>query len=705
MLILCKQVMMQSGIAFAETATAEASPGGAAILPWSGTTYIPGAYLLVRLNLLMINATCTKFSSNLDAATKLVKVLEDTELEGGTPNNIKRFGYALLKLETDFKITLNYLSQLLLCSGRGGELYGKYNKFRRQSSRVWTLLKRTGVRSLTVSPYDSHPLTSTSAVNNSDDTITTSNVTTFPWKSGLTDTNDTYPDNAIGLLDILDQARPTRSREPKSPIIIGLGLGFLSTYLLGNYFNSDASAIKALNDNIHTNNKNIMVTNERVDILSRNVSDAFDSIRNILDKIADSQNYADIHYTILWHLDQLMDSTTSLREAFKISEITLTLLDKGILTPELVKLESLKKIIDEGIKAFPHLHFPLAIERYKVIHITRVVTIQRIAHLRYMMVIPLMHSRKYETYSLVPHPVELGPDYMALPELANTLLKDETTYVLTQKSKIYSVSLETHLLLEVEPIFNQNRSSCEWAGYTKNFTAMLSLCNYKRISQATDMTLTETENHRLVYFANSTMVTLLCPTKNINKELIGLHKLPLVCDIKTEQVYWPAKNTLTINIDTSEDQYIDIDATYLPMISVNQSNPMHDSLKQLISEIPKKHQPMTIDYEYYDLSLEQVQTYSLFLQSLITVLTFLHSAAICFLILKWLRGNTDSKKDKFNSFKNVRDSVRKKLPRLTHVKSPKTPERIASQRIINMPNLNSAPLKAIPTYPMGQRFL
>ena len=62
MLILCKQVMMQSGIAFAETATAEASPGGAAILPWSGTTYIPGAYLLVRLNLLMINVTETNDS-------------------------------------------------------------------------------------------------------------------------------------------------------------------------------------------------------------------------------------------------------------------------------------------------------------------------------------------------------------------------------------------------------------------------------------------------------------------------------------------------------------------------------------------------------------------------------------------------------------------------------------------------------------------
>ena len=51
---------------------------------------------------------------------------------------------------------------------------------------------------------------------------------------------------------MLEKARPLGIRQPRSPILIGLGLGFLGSYLLGNYFDSNnEDKIDELNDNIH----------------------------------------------------------------------------------------------------------------------------------------------------------------------------------------------------------------------------------------------------------------------------------------------------------------------------------------------------------------------------------------------------------------------------------------------------------------------
>jgi hypothetical protein len=58
----------------------------------------------------------------------------------------------------------------------------------------------------------------------------------------------------------------------------------------------------------------------------------------------------------------------------------------------------------------------------------------------------------------------------------------------------------------------------------------------------------ETKYYRLIYLTERTHVELDCPDGKVRDNLIGLHKLPLQCDVSTDQVYWPAKQTIKINI-------------------------------------------------------------------------------------------------------------------------------------------------------------
>ena len=268
------------------------------------------------------------------------------------------------------------------------------------------------------------------------------------------------------LLSLLESSRPLpirQPRSPRSPIIIGLGVGFLANYLLGQYFgNNNDKDIGILNENIQKQNKNIKVTNERIDMLASNVSNAVNTMKNILDKLVDAQKTADIHYAVLWNLDQLVASINNIRNVFKFSELTVTLLHKGILNADLIDLNSLERIVGEGRKSFPHLEFPLPIGRHELTHIVKILKVQLIGHHQFVMVIPLTHIQEYEVFSLIPHPVKLDTTSLVIPELKDVLLKDATSYIITNKNNIYSISLQDHLLVNVEPIYNQMKSTCEW---------------------------------------------------------------------------------------------------------------------------------------------------------------------------------------------------------------------------------------------------
>ena len=457
------------------------------VTPWEGVVHISGAFLVSRLNLKFLNETCSRYSVDLDVASQVVQVLADTQLIGSSENQLKRYSFLLLKLETEFKNVLNYLTDLLLCSGRGTELWSKFYNFRDRANTVWKLIAEADASVRTNNPHrdpdaDPSPLPSTAAAGQSDNS-THEKVTTN-----------------LSIVNYLEQARPSLQRQKRSPTLLGVGLGLLGSYIFSQNFGEDKN-LDALNQNILKHNKLLKVTNERIDILSHNVSVSINAIKNVLDKLVEAQNNEEIHFALLWNLDQLAASVAEIKNTFKSGELTLTLLEKGILVSDLLDLNSLKRILAEGRKSFPDMEFPLEINRYTVDHMVKILKIERVSHLKFLMIIPLSYSQNYRLFSLIPHPVQLDLSSLVIPEISNAIITNDVSYMTTDLENIYSILPNKHLLLQVEPVYRKDKRTCEWAGFNQNSSEMVELCNYKKIGQVSDTFVTETPQNRLVYFS------------------------------------------------------------------------------------------------------------------------------------------------------------------------------------------------------------
>lgn len=85
------------------TRNAEETVSPVTVVPWKGTASTSGAFLIARINLGFLQQTCHKYAADLDVAIQVSRVLINTKLTGATNNQIKRYGYLLLKLETVVK--------------------------------------------------------------------------------------------------------------------------------------------------------------------------------------------------------------------------------------------------------------------------------------------------------------------------------------------------------------------------------------------------------------------------------------------------------------------------------------------------------------------------------------------------------------------------------------------------------------------------
>ena len=133
----------------------------------------------------------------------------------------------------------------------------------------------------------------------------------------------------------------------------------------------------------------------------------------------------------------------------------------------------------------------------------------------------------------------------------------------------------------------------------------------------------------------------------------------MACDITTETVFWPAKQTLTIDIKV--DDINDLDSTSLPLININKTTKVGKSLKELLAKLPDKNEKYTIDFSYYDLTLKEVQSYSVYAHSITLLILIINSILIGYLLLKKLSLNRhlfNGHSFFRNKFNKVRDSLR-----------------------------------------------
>ena len=147
----------------------------------------------------------------------------------------------------------------------------------------------------------------------------------------------------------------------------------------------------------------------------------------------------------------------------------------------------------------------------------------------------------------------------------------------------------------------------------------------------------------------------------MKENLIGLHKLPLACDIETKYVFWPAKQTVTVTLNLNE--FSGLDSSALPIISVNKTSKIHKSLRELLAKLPKEDDSFTINFDKYGFSLEEIQSYSIYAQSCLSIIVLINSLIIGFFIVRKLYtrkriNNLPRSSYARNKFRKVRDSMR-----------------------------------------------
>ena len=605
--------MRASPIRWTRSGSLSQGPTTSTLIRWRGKGQITGAFLLSRLNLDFINNTCTKFIYALEKAEQVSLVLEKTELKGSSTHQQRRYGFTLLRVESELMDTLHYIHDLVLCSGRGGVLWSRFVKFRDQATKVWYWLRKYGVNK-----YNSELPAE------------------FPNREPPTMMAQRDPNGNVtgeSIIETMYNARPKvdlGQRQPRGLFLLGVGLGLIGSLIAERIFGGN---INTLNRELSHTSKMVKVTNERVDILSKNISSSNEIIKSILDKMVENNKNNDLHYAIQWNLDQLVALNTEIQNTFRLGELTLTLLDHGILNPALVELDSLDAIVKEGLKLFPSLSFPLPISRFQLHHIVKLLKVQRVGRVQFLLIIPLTQPQVYEIFTIVPHPIKISDTTLALPKMKEIILKTNNTYLTTEKHNIQSISTTKHILLEVEPIFKQSFTTCAWAAFMKQTPNIIKHCNFEKVGQVNDTFVVETDSHRLVYFTAATEVNLDCPGKKISATLNGLHNMSLACDISTHQVHWPSKQTATIDIKPDNEDTFKI--AELPIARINTSGEVHDSLKELINKLPKKDQPYTFDFDYYNLSTEQLHTYTILFQSVVAIMVIINSILLGIFCWKW----------------------------------------------------------------------
>ena len=116
-------------------------------------------------------------------------------------------------------------------------------------------------------------------------------------------------------------------------------------------------------------------------------------------------------------------------------------------------------------------------------------------------ILPLADAQTYEIFTIIPHPMTISKTILAMPKVKQVILtNNKETYILTDRQNIKTISTREHMLLEVEPIYNQAFTICEWAVFNNRPKEIISLCDFEKAGTTNDTVVIETDRSRLIYF-------------------------------------------------------------------------------------------------------------------------------------------------------------------------------------------------------------
>ena len=103
---------------------------------------------------------------------------------------------------------------------------------------------------------------------------------------------------------------------------------------------------------------------------------------------------------------------------------------------------------------------------------------------------------------------------------------------------------------------------------------------------------------------------------------------------------------------------------------------MHSNLRELVNKVTSGDS-YTIDFDYHGLQLEQIATYSIYAQSIITIVVIINSLLLAFLLIKWIyrkkkMNNLSHDSPLQDKFRGLKDSLRSRNDRFSFRKGSKT---------------------------------
>ena len=578
------------------------SPQPVTVIPSDKRVFQISATLISRVKLTTANQLCEQIVSNLKLTSGfMVKLVSQETLNSGGGSDfafVRRLSYMSLNLERTYKQIVTSIKKSSICPP----------KLTQEISEAWT-----SMHDIFSDTWQKIAKTQGSNIL----TLTVQNFTTYRY--------------------LVSPPKPQVFLETLAVGVVASGI----TLLVNELFSDDSADLEAINSDIHTLNDKILVTNERIDILAKNISTSLEDMKLVLTNLNNVNREAEHKYIIDFNVKQLVDGASNCLLLLKIIDNSLALLRSNVLTYDLFDIDSFRRILQEGSTHFPDSIFPIQdIAPTQLTNILSLIKVEHVSNNQFVMIIPLVHKEPFNVASIIPHPVRIQNGKLMIAEVTELIAYRSDKYIVLPTEQAKTLGNDSYIIEDTLPVWNTSYDTCSLVAFKGNITKMSSLCTFAPLAEDNNIFLTNSKYHRVIYFHHETAIELKCPTGLIRQQIKGTYVIPKRCTLHTEAVTWDAHQSKDISLSdllTNTLTESPFDLTHLPIYTMNHTTDLHETIKEQLGNINTKY----FTFNFTDTPLETIQSIHLLTFGSVTVLVIINTifiATLCIIhVRNWMR--------------------------------------------------------------------